>query len=74
MFTEQAQSGGEESDSHTGGLVYGETQVISAFTVAILQRYVHSKGAWRRQEIYTESSGPKEGCADPAQTPPGAVR
>lgn len=35
MFTEQAQRGGEESDSHTGGLVYGETQVISASTVAL---------------------------------------
>lgn len=40
----------------------------------ILQRDVHSQGAWRRQEIYTESSGPKEGCTDPAQAPPVHVR
>lgn len=35
MFTEQAQRGGEESDSHTGGCVHGEKQVISAATVAL---------------------------------------
>ena len=45
-----------------------------SFHGCILQRNVHSKGAWRRQEIYTESSGPKEGCTDPAQTPPVTVR
>lgn len=45
-----------------------------SFHGCISQRHVHSKGAWRRQEIYTESSGPKEGCADPAQAPSVTVR
>lgn len=40
----------------------------------ILQRDVLSQGAWRRQEVYTESSGPKEGRTDPAQAPPVHVR
>ncbi|KAF7656334.1 hypothetical protein LDENG_00042640, partial [Lucifuga dentata] len=34
MFTQQAYSAGEESDSHTGGSVHGSTQVISVSTVS----------------------------------------
>lgn len=37
------------------------------FHNCLLQRNVHSKGLWRRQEIYTESSGPKEGCFNEAK-------
>lgn len=35
---------------------------------------VHSEASWRRQEIYTESSGPEEGCAHAAQAPASAAR
>lgn len=40
----------------------------------LLQRNVHSKGLWRRQEIYTESSGPKEGCFHALEASARAVR
>lgn len=81
MFTQRAQShsgggssGGKWQQPHWRLGVCGPTQVISAPHACNSQRDVHSQGAWRRQEIYTESSGPKEGCADPAQTPAVPVR
>lgn len=40
----------------------------------LLHRNVHSKGLWRRQEIYTESSGPKEGCFHAFEASTRAVR
>lgn len=73
MFTERAERWCGKWQSLTRGLRWWNTADFG-FRGCILQRNVHSKGAWRRQEIYTESSGPKEGCSDPAQTPPGADR
>lgn len=74
MFTEQAiERWWGKWQSHWSLGVWWSTGEFSLHG-PISQRNVHSKDSWRRQEIYTESSGPKEGCAYPAQAPPHAVR
>lgn len=72
----RASSVGEESDSHTGAWAYHmlKHRWIQPPRSPIHSGNVHSKASWRRQEIYTESSGPKEGCAHPAQAPASAAR
>lgn len=74
MFTEQASRGGEEKwQSHWRLRTWWKTGDFSCHG-RIVQRDVHSQGAWRRQEIDTENFGPKEGCTDPAQAPPVHAR